>query len=89
MFGHQHGAVTIDGTQWHLKGLRILNASPMIAEDFHQVFYRTAALMGAGRLSLDGLFSHVAEASKFGDLLSASSDVSYIKGAVTFGVTVG
>jgi hypothetical protein len=61
----------------------------MIAEDFHQVFYRTAALMGAGRLSLDGLVSHVAEARKFGDLLAASADVSYIKGAVTFGVTDG
>jgi threonine dehydrogenase-like Zn-dependent dehydrogenase len=86
MFGHQRGAVTIDGTQWHLKGLRVLNASPMIAEDFHQIFYRTAALMSAGRLSLDGLVTHVADAIEAISVLTASSDGDYIKGAITFGL---
>jgi threonine dehydrogenase-like Zn-dependent dehydrogenase len=85
MFGHQHGPITIDGTQWHLKGLRVLNASPMIAEDFHEIFYRTAALMSAGRLSLDGLITHVADASKAISVLMASSEIDYIKGALTFG----
>lgn len=87
MFGHQHGQVTIDGTQWHLKGLRVLNASPMIAEDFHQVFYRTAALMSSGRLSLDGLISHVCDPAEFGNVLAASPDVNYLKGVVTFPAT--
>ena len=80
MFGHQRGPVTIDGTQWHLKGLRVLNASPMIAEDFHQIFYRTAALMQSGRLNLSGLITHRSDLG--GEVLAQSTEPDYIKGVV-------
>jgi threonine dehydrogenase-like Zn-dependent dehydrogenase len=82
MFGHQRGPVTVDGTAWHLKGLRVLNASPMIAEDFHQVFYRTAALMGSGRLSLTGLVTHTGDLSHAGTVLAGAGEPAYVKGAL-------
>jgi threonine dehydrogenase-like Zn-dependent dehydrogenase len=82
MFGHQRGKVQIDGTLWHMKGLRVLNASPMIASDFHQIFYRTAALMTAGRLTLDGLITHTGDLANADDILARATEPDYVKGAL-------
>lgn len=57
MFGFQHGRVSVDAQMWHLKGIRVLNASPMIAADFHQIFYRTVGLVERGIVDMDGLIT--------------------------------
>ena len=85
MFGHQRGSVAINGTTWHMKGLRVLNASPMIADDFHAVFYRTAALMAHGRLSLSGLITHTGTLSDASAVLGQAGEPDYVKGAILTG----
>jgi threonine dehydrogenase-like Zn-dependent dehydrogenase len=82
MFGHQRGDVAINGTTWHLKGLRVLNASPMIAEDFHQIFYRTAGLMSSGRLVTSDLITHTGTLHDATEVLSHAGEPSYVKGAL-------
>jgi L-iditol 2-dehydrogenase len=85
MFGHQRGSVTINGTTWHMKGLRVLNASPMIADDFHAVFYRTAALMASGRLSLSDLITHAGTFTDATAVLDQAGEPDYVKGALLIG----
>lgn len=82
MFGHQHGRVEIDGTAWHMKGLRVLNASPMIADDFLGIFHRTVGLLASARVTLDGLVSHTAGLDAAESVFAAAGDPGYVKGAV-------
>jgi L-iditol 2-dehydrogenase len=82
MFGHQQGTIPINGTRWHMKGLRVLNASPMIADDFHQVFYRTAMLMAAGRLTLAGLITHTGPLADATAIMERAGKPDYVKGAL-------
>ena len=84
LFGHQQGQVSIDGTDWHMKGLRVLNASPMSAVDFHQQFYRTVGLLESGRLSLDSLVTHKGSFLDAEAILEASKEPDYVKGALLF-----
>lgn len=84
LFGHQEGPTTIDGTLWHMRGLRVLNASPMIAADFTQVFYRTVGLLGAGALDLSHIVSHVAPVEDAQSLFDGSKSKEYVKGVLTF-----
>jgi threonine dehydrogenase-like Zn-dependent dehydrogenase len=85
MFGHQRGELTVDGSQWHSKGTRVLNASPMSAPYFHDTLRRTAQLVTAGRLRLDGLVSHSAPLDQAARVYEGATDPAYVKGAVTFG----
>ena len=84
MFGHQEGHVSIDGTLWHMSGLRVLNASPMIAKDFTQIFYRTAGLIQRGALRVDNLITHRAPFTAAEDVFGASKKPDYIKGIIMF-----
>lgn len=84
MFGHQRGTVEIDGTQWHLKGIRAVNAAPMSAADFHDVFRRTAAMIGADRIDLSGLVSHAGSLDEAQSVFDASGAGDYVKGAILF-----
>ncbi len=84
MFGHQQGEAVFDGTLWHMSGLRVLNASPMISRDFTQVFYRTMGLLERGKLRVDDLITHRSPFEEAQTLLEASNDKDYIKGMITF-----
>lgn len=84
MFGHQRGMTQIDGTQWHLKGIRVVNAAPMSAVDFHGVLDRTAAMIGAGRIDLGGLISHSGPLDDAQRIFDASGGPGYVKGSVLF-----
>lgn len=84
MFGHQRGHVEIDGTQWHLKGIRIVNAAPMSADDFHDILRRTAAMVSAGRIDLTGLVSHSGSLDDAQDIYDASGKPGYVKGSILF-----
>jgi hypothetical protein len=54
----------------------------MIAEDFHQAFYRTAALMGSGRLRLTGLVTHTGSLHDATAVLASTGEPAYVKGAL-------
>jgi threonine dehydrogenase-like Zn-dependent dehydrogenase len=84
MFGHHEGQATVDGTLWHMRGIRVLNASPMIASDFTQMFYRTVGLLQSGRLNMADLVTHRAEAGEAQALFERSKGKDYIKGVITF-----
>jgi threonine dehydrogenase-like Zn-dependent dehydrogenase len=84
LFGHQEGEAAVDGTLWHMRGLRVLNSSPMIAPDFTQIFYRTVGLLEAGALDMASLITHRATMADAQALLEHSKDKNYIKGVITF-----
>lgn len=84
LFGHQEGATRIDGTLWHMRGIRVLNSSPMISEDFQQIFYRTVGLLQSGQLDMSSLITHRAKMESAQSLFEKSKDKDYIKGVITF-----
>jgi len=84
MFGHQRGLVEIDGTQWHLKGIRVVNAAPMSASDFRGILQRTAAMIAAGRIDLRDLVSHSGPLAEAQDVYDASGQPGYVKGSILF-----
>lgn len=84
MFGHQEGNTTIDGTLWHMRGITVLNASPMISRDFTQIFYRTVGLLDRGALDMSDLVTHRAPMDQAQSLFDRSKDKDYIKGVITF-----
>lgn len=84
LFGHQEGEVTVDGTLWHMRGITVLNSSPMIATDFTQIFYRTVGLLHAGALNMADLITHRAPMEDAQALFDRSKDKDYIKGVITF-----
>lgn len=84
LFGHLRGTIGIDGTSWHMRGLRVINGAPMSSKDFRDQFHRTVALLGAGRLSLETLITHQADFRDAQQLFESSSDPAYVKGVLTF-----
>ena len=84
MFGFQHGRVLVDAQMWHLKGIRVLNASPMIAADFHPIFYRTVGLVERGVVDMDGLITHRTSLERVDSTLEMSDRPEYLKGVVFF-----
>jgi 2-desacetyl-2-hydroxyethyl bacteriochlorophyllide A dehydrogenase len=84
LFGHIRGEVAVDLTDWHMRGLRVINASPMSAVDFRDQFHRTVALMESQRLQIGDLITHSEHFSHANRLLESSSDRSYVKGVLTF-----
>lgn len=90
LFGWHHGLTQFDGTQWHVRGLKVLNTSPMISPDFGKVFKAAARLMSTGRFSLEALVTHRAQfpdmsrvRSLFEDALNSERS-GYVKGVITF-----
>ena len=83
MVGFQRSGAELDGPLWHMRGIKVLNASPMSAPDFRDTFRRTAALMSAGKLSGAGLVTHSAGLADAKDVFEAAGGPSYLKGAIT------
>lgn len=84
LFGHQEGEVPVDGTLWHMRGITVLNSSPMIAKDFTQMFYRSVGLLTSGALNMADLVTHTAPVHEAQALFDQSKEKSYIKGVITF-----
>lgn len=78
-----------DGTQWHLGGLTVLNASPMMNPYYNEMIVRqTAALVKKGVFRPAELISHVIryDDPELGTLFahSITKEDHYIKGIVLF-----
>jgi threonine dehydrogenase-like Zn-dependent dehydrogenase len=84
LVGHQRGRVAVDGTAWHMKGLCVLNASPMGSPDFAQHFQRTVGLLDRGRLNVASLVTHEDSFEHAQRLFEASSAPEYVKGVIHF-----
>ena len=84
LVGHQRGTMAVDSTAWHMKGLRVLNATPMASPDFRQDFVRTVGLLDRGRLKAADLVTHQAAADDAQQLFEASADREYVKGVLRF-----
>jgi threonine dehydrogenase-like Zn-dependent dehydrogenase len=86
IFGWHAGEETLPTHDWHYKGLRVLNTSPMFVADFTPYFRAAVGLMGTGRIDQRELITHrcpVAEAEKIFEIAANKSD-GYIKGAILF-----
>lgn len=86
IFGWHRGERTIDGTDWHLGGYRILNTSPMIAPHFADYIRRAGTLMERGTFVQEKLVTHSAHFTEAQKLLETGREQGdgYIKGVVTF-----
>lgn len=82
MVGFQRAGVALPGEVWHMRGIRVLNASPMSAPDFRDTFRRTAALLSSGRLDGGGLVTHTAGLSAASEVFDAAGSAGYLKGAI-------
>jgi threonine dehydrogenase-like Zn-dependent dehydrogenase len=86
IFGWHAGEEIVPTHDWHYKGLKVLNTSPMCAPDFTVHFRAAIALMGTGRIDQSELITHrfpVSEAEKAFEIAANKSD-GYIKGAILF-----
>jgi threonine dehydrogenase-like Zn-dependent dehydrogenase len=86
IFGWHPGEKVVPTHEWHYKGLKVLNTSPMFSPDFTPYFRAAVALMGTGRISHEKLITHrfpASEAEK-GMEVAASKSGGYIKGVITF-----
>lgn len=86
IFGWHPGEKVVPTHEWHYKGLKVLNTSPMFSPDFTPYFRAAVALMGTGRISQEKLITHrfpASEAEK-GMEVAASKSGGYIKGVITF-----
>lgn len=82
MVGFQRSDVPLPGAIWHMRGTRVLNASPMSAPDFRGTFRRTAALLSSGRLSGAGLVTHTSGLANAAGIFDAAGSAGYLKGAI-------
>jgi len=87
LFGWIHGPAQFDGTAWHLKGIHIVNASPMSSADMGSCWRRALAGMASGLFDLKPLVTHRGSLDELPALLAAGSDKTggYIKGVVCYG----
>jgi threonine dehydrogenase-like Zn-dependent dehydrogenase len=86
IFGWHAGEEMVPTHDWHYKGLKVLNTSPMCAPDFTVHFRAAIALMTGGRIDQTELITHrfpVAEAEKAFEV-AANRSGGYIKGAILF-----
>ena len=65
-----------------MRGLRVLNAAPMIADNFRDQFHRTVSLMNTGRLTMNGLVTHTADLASAAELFEQAGSDDYVKGAL-------
>ena len=86
LFGWVHGNVTFAGDEWHLKGLHVVNASPMCAVDMPSCWERAIRGLAGGLFDLGPLVTHRGPLSKLSELLAAGADKTggYIKGVVVY-----
>lgn len=83
------GKVTFDGTRWHLGGLRVYNAAPMINDHYNELIPRTYQLIKDGVYDPGELVTHTArfddpEAMDTVFQRSVDKGDNYIKAAILF-----
>ena len=86
IFGWHPGEEMLPTHEWHYKGLKVLNTSPMFVDDFSVYFRAAFALMETGRLDQSQLITHrvpVEEADKALEAAANKQD-GYIKGVILF-----
>lgn len=77
---------TIDTSQWHLRGLRIMNTGPAIDRHFTDNVIPTSRLLSRGIFNQEELVTHVMDYHDIQKMLSVaeSKTEGYIKGVITF-----
>lgn len=85
---HRHD-MQFDGTRWHLKGLEVLNLSPMSNRHYTDIVQRVPSLVLRGAYQPGKLISHIAstrDMEKVNTLFMRSIDKQdgYMKGVVLF-----
>ncbi len=86
VFGWHPGEELVPTHDWHYKGLKVLNTSPMFADDFTPCFRAAVTLMATGRIDQKPLITHrfpLDEAQKAFEVAANKQD-DYIKGVITF-----
>jgi L-iditol 2-dehydrogenase len=81
---HKGGDRRVDLGAWHMMGIEVYNASPVISRHFDQVFARTVPLMQKGVFDLKPLVTHVMpveQAPQMFEIAAHQSD-GYIKGVL-------
>ena len=86
LFGLHWERPSFDGFRWHMRGLHVLNASPMCNPAVSNVFDGTPALMARGLYDLRPLVTHVVPAERAQELFetAVARKDRYLKGAVQF-----
>ena len=86
IFGWHPGDELVPTHDWHYKGLRVLNTSPMFSRDYHACFRGAVELMKLGRIDQRELITHRHPCSEAAEALeiAASGADGYIKGAILF-----
>jgi threonine dehydrogenase-like Zn-dependent dehydrogenase len=84
VFSWHHHDVQWDFGYWHTHGLTVINASPAASADFDSCFRRSVPLLETGRVSMDGLVTHVAKPENAQKLFEdgISKENGYIKGVI-------
>lgn len=87
VFSWHHHDVQWDFGYWHSTGLTVINASPAAASDFDSCFRRSVPLMSTGRVSMEGLVTHIAKPEDAQTLFEegVSKSNGYMKGVIDFG----
>jgi threonine dehydrogenase-like Zn-dependent dehydrogenase len=85
LFGWNHGARTIQGDEWHVRGFTVVNAAP--ASGKRDVTPAAIRLIHRGIIALKPLVTHVGALTDLPRLLEtgAIKDPAYIKGVVKYG----
>ena len=87
IFSWHHKPRTVNFGEWHVKGLTVVNSSPLIARD-HNVnyFHRAIRLLCNGTFDMSKLVTHRHPFAQIEDAmeLAAERPADYIKGVLTF-----
>ena len=86
LFAWHRGERTIDGTLWHVNGLRMVNSSPASDPHFSERLPQTARLIERGVFDQRELITHVrpfTEAQRMMEI-ATNKENGYIKGAISF-----
>ncbi|UCC67289.1 MAG: zinc-binding dehydrogenase [Armatimonadota bacterium] len=86
IFGWHAGEELVPTHDWHYKGLKVLNSSPMLTPDFTPYFRASVALMATGRIDQKPLITHrfPLEESQRALEVAAGKENDYVKGVITF-----
>ena len=86
LFAWHRGERTIDGTLWHVNGLRVVNSSPASDRHFSERLPQTARLLEREVFDQRKLITHVrpfSEAQRMMEIATNKED-GFIKGVITF-----
>jgi threonine dehydrogenase-like Zn-dependent dehydrogenase len=84
VFSRQNRPFSFDFSDWHSRGITVLNASPAAAPDFTRCFYQSVPLMQSSRVDLAPLLTHAAQPEQAQALYQdgLSKNNGYIKGVI-------